>query len=232
MHFDLELVLLNEAPIALFMGTLGLNYTVSPVMCIRESATSNSPKTAPPFRIDRHLEFRQRAPLTMHKVVDALSAALIVGTVRMVEESADDQLALEIAPINMAQLSEYIGKFLVGFRNWLHVGFQSARQHDGDDIELICCDAPHLCSPFTSRVRGCAAQQATVMVRDSRILFSPIGFCRKVLNAAVMEPGALIVGHEFPQRAEMDICVAAPHPPALVPWGQMDQARRYVPGLR
>jgi len=50
----------------------------------------------------------------------------------VVEETTDDQLALEIAWIELAQLSQYIGTFLVGFREWCHLSFEPARQHSGD----------------------------------------------------------------------------------------------------
>jgi hypothetical protein len=54
----------------------------------------------------------------------------------MVEEAADDQLVFEVVRIELAQLREDIGEFLVGFREWFH--------HGGDGMELTCSVAPHL----------------------------------------------------------------------------------------
>jgi hypothetical protein len=62
----------------------------------------------------------------------------------MVEEPADYQLAFEVAWIELAQLREDIGEFLVGFREWFHLGFEPACQHGGYGMELTCSVAPHL----------------------------------------------------------------------------------------
>jgi hypothetical protein len=120
----------------------------------------------------------------MHEVVRALHAALLVRAVRVVEEAADDELALEIARIDLTQLSEYIGKFLVGFWQWLHVGFQSACQNAGDDMDLTCSVAPHLC---------CLSRG----LQSNRVLLQP------VRNTAAMESGAVTVRHDFSRDAEM-----------------------------
>ena len=65
---------------------------------------SNAPEPAPPIGLDRHRQLRQVAPSAMHEIVHAFHAALFFRPIGMIEKSADHQLALQIAGLELAQL--------------------------------------------------------------------------------------------------------------------------------
>ena len=96
----------------------------------------------------------------MHKIVHAFHAALLVWAIRMVEESADDQFALEVVWIELPQLSEDVGEFLVGLGEWLHPGFERLptwwRWYGAD----VLGRTPFGC-PFTKRALGCCGPRKT-----------------------------------------------------------------------
>jgi hypothetical protein len=108
----------------------------------------------------------------MNKIVHTLHAALLVRAVRMVEESANYQLALEIVWIELAQLRKDVGEFLVGLWERLHRGLEPTSQHGGDGMELTCAVAPHLAALSRSVLSA-----AAVRAEGDRGSFEIRAFC-------------------------------------------------------
>src|SRR6185437_8198361 len=98
---------------------------------------SDPPQAAIPLGLDRHRQLGQVAPFAVHQEIDALHAAQLVLSVRLVEKAADDELALEVVGGEPADLADDLQKFLFGLGKRLDDRFKPAFEHLRDRAQRL-----------------------------------------------------------------------------------------------